>query len=208
MEDRERLLRTLKFFGLILLFITGYIVLKGSRYCQLAGYFAYMSVACTVIPLPTPPYVIAMGKVFHPVIVATVGAVGNCIAAIVEYYFITWLFNRSAILSKVEANKIFIKFSRFFKKAAFLCLIFTGFTPIPFEPFRLAAIAAKYPMTKYLAAVFIGRSARYYLIALLGYVYQISTLYLIVLMLVMLIVPIISSLKSRSVSQEEIVTEN
>ena len=42
----------------------GYLILRGSRYSQLMGYFAYMSVACALIPLPTPPYVIALGRFF------------------------------------------------------------------------------------------------------------------------------------------------
>ena len=83
-----------RFTGLGVVFSIGlgYLFFTGGRHSQLLGYFAYMSIACTLIPLPTPPYVIALGEVFHPGIVALVGAIGNCLAALVEYYSITWFF--------------------------------------------------------------------------------------------------------------------
>ena len=74
----------------------GYLILRGSRYSQLMGYFAYMSVACALIPLPTPPYVIALGKVFQPGIVAFVGVVANCLATLAKYHIIAWLFSKTA----------------------------------------------------------------------------------------------------------------
>lgn len=169
----------------------GYLILTGSRYSQLVGYFAYMSFACTLIPLPTPPYVIALGKVFHPGGVAFVGAIANCLAALAEYYVIAWLFSKTTLQQQVETNRIFQRFARFFQSAALACLIFTGVTPIPFEPFRLAAILIRYNVPKYLLAVFIGRFIRYYLIALIGYLYPISNRYLIVMLIVLIVIPVI-----------------
>ena len=48
-----------------------------------------------LIPLPTPPYAIALGKVFHPGIVAFVGAVANRLAALAKYHIIAWLLSRT-----------------------------------------------------------------------------------------------------------------
>lgn len=170
----------------------GYLILTGSRYSQLMGYFAYMSLACALIPLPTPPYVIALGKVFHPGIVAVVGAVANCLAALVEYYVIIWFFSKTTLQQRVETNPIFQRFAYYFQRATFACLIFTGFTPLPFEPFRLAAIVIRYNVPKYLLAVFVGRSIRYYLIALIGHTYPIPNRYLIVMLIVLIAFPMIS----------------
>ena len=169
----------------------GYLVLTGSRYSQLIGYFAYMSFACTLIPLPTPPYVIALGKVFQPGIVACVGAVANCLAALAEYYLITWLFSKTTLQQRVETNRIFQRFSHYFQRAAFACLIFTGVTPIPFEPFRLAAILIRYNVPKYLLAVFIGRFIRYYLVALIGHFYSIPNRYLIAMVIALIMISVI-----------------
>lgn len=189
--------------GIILSLALGYLFLKGSRYSQLIGFFGYMSVACTLVPLPTPPYVIALGKVFHPSIVALAGAVGNVIAAFVEYQLLLWLFSRTELQQRVETNHIFRRFSHYFRRMAFVCLIFTGFTPIPFEPFRFAAILARYNLPRYLLAVLLGRFPRYYLIALIGDQFQIPTRYLVILLIVSLIIPIVGMLIKRHTSVDD-----
>ena len=169
-----------------------------------------MSVACTLIPLPTPPYVIALGKVFDPGIVALIGAIGNCIAAFAEYRSLLWLFSKTELQQRVEANRIFQRFSYYFQRMAFVCLVFTGFTPIPFEPFRFAAILARYNLSLYLLAVFLGRFPRYYLIALIGEQFQIPTRYLIILLIILLIIPVIGMLIKHQTSgdKEKPTTDN
>ncbi len=186
----------------------GYLFLNGSRYSQLIGFFGYMSVACTLLPLPTPPYVIALGKAFDPSIVALIGAIGNCIAACVEYYLLIWFFSKTKLQQSVENNRIFQKFSDYFRRAAFMCLIFTGFTPIPFEPFRFAAILAGYNLWLYLLAVLLGRFPRYYLIAVIGDQFQIPTHYLIILLIILFIVLISGMLIERYTSNDDGKTEH
>ena len=186
--------------GILLSLSLGYLFLTGSHYSQLVGFFGYMSVACTLIPLPTPPYAIALGKVFHPGIVALTGAVGNCIAAFVEYRLLLRLFSKTELQQRVEANRIFQRFSDYFHRMAFVCLVFTGFTPIPFEPFRFAAILTRHNLSLYLLAVLLGRFPRYYLIALIGDRFQIPTHYLITLLIGLLVIPIIGMLIKRQTS--------
>ena len=188
--------------GISLPLALGYLFLEESRYSQLIGFFGYMSVACTIIPLPTPPYAIALGKVFDPLIVALIGAVGNCIAAFVEYHFLLWFFSKTELQQRVESNRIFQRLSEYFRRMAFACLIFTAFTPIPFEPFRFAAILVRYNLTLYLLAVLLGRFPRYYLMALLGDQFQVPMLYLIILLVVLLIIPIIGMLIKRWTSAD------
>ena len=196
--------------GISLSLALGYLFLAGSRYSQLLGFFGYMSVACTLIPLPTPPYVIALGKVFDPAIVALAGAIGNCIAAFVEYQLLLWICSKTELQQRVETNRIFQRFSYYFRRMAFVCLVFTGFTPIPFEPFRFAAILTRYNLSLYLLAVLLGRFPRYYLIALIGHQFQIPTRYLIILLIVSLVIPIIGMLIKHHSSggNEKPTTEN
>ncbi len=188
--------------GISLSLALGYLFLEGSRYSQLLGFFGYMSVACTIIPLPTPPYVIALGKVFDPVLVALAGSVGNCIAAFVEYRLLLWIFSKTELQSRLETSRIFQRFSYYFRRMAFVCLIFTGFTPIPFEPFRFAAILAGYNLTLYLLAVLLGRFPRYYLMALLGDRFQIPTHYLIILLILLITIPVVGMLVRRYTSAD------
>jgi len=88
MKNKQIYLVITRISILLLSIFVGYLYLSGGRYSQLVGYFIYMSIACTFIPLPTPPYVIGMGKNFHPGIVGLAGAFGNCLAGFIEYRFI------------------------------------------------------------------------------------------------------------------------
>jgi uncharacterized membrane protein YdjX (TVP38/TMEM64 family) len=134
-----------------------------------------------------------MGKIFHPLFVALVGSIGSCIAAFLEYHFITWLFSKTELHHKIEANKYFQKIKNFFNKAAFSCITFTAFLPIPFDPVRFAAILTHYMLPRYLLAIFIGKYPRYYLLAFLGESFQISNRILILMLIVMVLVTIITT---------------
>ena len=164
---------------------------------KLAGFFLYMCLACTVVPLPTPPYVIALGVVFDPFVVALVGAAGNIIAAGVEYKVLLWLSSKPKIDKRIHANKTYRAFERFYRRAAFLCLVVSGFTPIPFEPFRLAAIVSRYPLGRYLLAIFCGRFPRYYVVAWLGQTLPITDWHVVALTAVLLLVVVVGVVVER-----------
>ena len=191
--SKEQALTTLRIISFLLIIAVGYLILKGSHYSKLAGFFVYMSAACSVLPLPTPPYVIGMGKIFNPYLIALLGAFGNSIAAFLEYHFISWLFSRNELQQKIEANKFFQRLTIFFNRAAFPCIVFTGFSPLPVDPFRFTAILTRYFMPKYLLAMFIGKYLRYYLLALLGDSFQIHNRYLVIMLLLLVVFPIVTA---------------
>jgi len=190
-ENRKFKLKLLRIIGFFLMIIVGYLFLKGNHYSKLAGYFVYMSAACSILPLPSPPYVIGIGKIFNPWLIAFLGAFGNIIAAFFEYYFIGWLFSQTELQQKVEANKFFQRFADLFNRAGFSCLLFTGFAPIPLDPFHFTAILTRYSIPKYLLAIFIGRYPRYYLLALVGDSFQIDNRYLIIMLVALVLVPVV-----------------
>ncbi len=127
----------------------------------LAGYFLYMAVSNTILPLPTPPAVLAAGAAFGAVTAALAGGVANCIGATVDYYI-------GRILPHGEAERRLKPVLERFRRHAFAIIIFAGFTPFVFDPFRLAAGYVRYSLLKYWLAVFIGRTSRYFILAWLG----------------------------------------
>ena len=189
--SRNKVLNLLRIIGFILTIIVGYLFLKGNHYSKVVGYFVYMSASCSILPLPTPPYVIGMGKIFNPWLIAFLGALGNSFAAFFEYYLMTWLFSRSELQQKIEANKYFQRLVNIFNRAAFPCIVFTGFSPLPLDPFRFTAILTRYSIPKYLLAMFVGKYLRYYLLALLGDSFQIHNRYLFIMLLSLVLIPII-----------------
>lgn len=71
--------------------------------------------------------------------------------------------------SKKRADKI----RGIFKKYGFWAIVVGCITPppVPISPFFIAPGIAKYPLRKFFAAVALGRSARYFLVAYLGSIY-------------------------------------
>ena len=78
-----------------------------------------------------------------------------------------------------------------FKKVAFLSLVASGFLIfIPFDPFKFFAATARYNKFKYVAAIFIGRAPRYYLLALLGEEMRISPVLMSLIFLILAAIPL------------------
>lgn len=150
----------------------------------LFGYFLYMCFACQFFPIPTLPPIAFTAKVFHPVLVSVVGALGTCVANLNDYAILGWLFQHKRV-KKVRDLTTYRKLLTFFDKYAFLTLSAASFLPIPIDVIRLLAISRGYSYVKYIAGTFVGRVPRYLLIAYLGK--ELPTKYILVIFGVSLI---------------------
>lgn len=133
----------------------------------LYDYFLYMSVACQFFPIPTLPPIAFTAKVFHPILVSAVGALGTCVANMNDYAILGWLFHHHRV-KKIRDIQTYRKLLGFFDRYAFLTLSIAAFLPFPIDVIRMLAISRAYPYPKYLCAAFVGRFPRYLLIAYLG----------------------------------------
>lgn len=133
----------------------------------LFDYFLYMSVACQFFPIPTLPPIAFVAKVFHPIVVTLVGALGTCIANLNDYAILGWLFRHKRV-KKVREVQAYRKLLTFFDRYAFLTLSAAAFLPIPIDVIRMLAISRAYSFWKYILATFVGRFPRYLILAYLG----------------------------------------
>ena len=133
----------------------------------LYDYFLYMSVACQFFPVPTLPPIAFTAKVYPPVLVAFVGALGTVIAYVIDYGILGWLFRHHRV-KKVRDMHLYRKLLKFFDKYAFLTVSAAAFLPIPIDVIRWLAISRAYNYWKYLAAAFVGRFPRYLILAYVG----------------------------------------
>jgi membrane protein YqaA with SNARE-associated domain len=133
----------------------------------LYDYFLYMSVACQFFPIPTLPSIAFTAKVYPPVLVAFVGALGTVVAYVIDYGILGWLFRHQRV-KKVRDIHLYRKLLKFFDKYAFLTVSAAAFLPIPVDVVRLLAISRAYNYWKYLAAAFVGRFPRYLILAYVG----------------------------------------
>jgi membrane protein YqaA with SNARE-associated domain len=133
----------------------------------LFGYFIYMCLACQFFPIPTLPPIAFIAKIFDPLLVAFLGALGTCVANLNDYVILGWLFRHKKV-RKIRDISTYRKLLSFFDRYAFITLSVASFLPIPIDVIRLLAISRAYSFSKYVAAAFVGRFPRYLIIAYLG----------------------------------------
>ena len=152
----------------------------------IAGMMFYLSLCCTVCPLPTTWLILAVGsggalaqligpdwaQAMHSVIggwakvviVAVLGGLATTVANLNEYHIFTFLL-RYRHVSKVRQTRLYNWAAKWYSKEPFLLLMVFCFIPIPVDVVRWLAISHRYPRTKFFAANILGRGGRYALMA-------------------------------------------
>lgn len=141
--------------------------------------FFYSIPANTAISVfPHEPVLIYYGTFANLWISAAVATVGTMVAGYLDHRVFVPILN----YKKITAYKK----SRFYRKAAhylmrypFATLLVTGYTPIPFFPFKFLAFSIHYPLHRYLAALALARFPRYATLAWVGLAFGIPKTVLI-----------------------------
>ena len=143
--------------------------------------------------IPYDPAVIFFARFHAPLIIAFVGVAGILASEIINYTCFEYIVDQK-FFDKILKHKFIVKLTRLFNKAPFWTMLIVAFTPVPIYPFRFLVVMARFPLLKYLFALFIGRLPRLYLIALFGhhvdlpgYVYLIIFIALSLLMYIPLV---------------------
>ena len=138
-------------------------------------------IPCQLISLPVEPYQLYVSKFHDAWTVTLILTVACTVGGVMDYWLFEPLLHHGAVKPHYENNRLFKTALKYFQKAPFLTLTFTGYTPVPFFPFKLLAIAAGYPMRNYVAALLLARIPRYYLVSYVGYMLQPPTWTLVAL---------------------------
>jgi membrane protein YqaA with SNARE-associated domain len=163
-------------FGLVLAVAAGVYFATGRETTAggAALLFAYLSVACTFLPLPTTWIVIwaaspadGGGLGIHPLLVATVAALGTAAANMHDYYLLTFLY-RYRPVQRVRATALYRKVAAWYNRAPFGTLAAASFLPIPIDFVRLLAISEGYSRRRFAVGSLVGRWPRYLLFAVLA----------------------------------------
>jgi membrane protein YqaA with SNARE-associated domain len=148
--------------------VTSILILRGfesNSYLYLAFYSVPANTAISLFP--HEPVLIYFGKVGELIPTALWASAGTLVAGIMDHTVFVPVLNHANIAAYKE-KKFYRKVMRYFLKRPFIALVVTGFTPIPFFPFKFLAFSIGYPMWKYVTALLVARFPRYYLYALLG----------------------------------------
>lgn len=173
------------------------VIVRSDHTIDLLFYFTYMAVACTFLPLPTPPMVMAYGQKFDPVLIALLGGIAFCISALIDYSLVTLVFRYEKI-ARIKETKLYCKVERLFNKYTFVSLVVAAFTPIPLEPVKVVACASRYNKVRFILACFVGRTPRYYLLAKSQSILPIPRIYLYVSIIVLVAIEAIRRMIKRS----------
>jgi len=137
--------------------------------------------------VPHEPVFLYLSKYHSPVMVTLVAIIGTLLTEMLNYSVIKYIVDLKKF-EKIDQTKFLKKVIDTFDRAPFFALWVAGFTPVPFYPFRFLVVFAKYPLTKYILAVFLSRTPRFYLLALIGGAFKIPNLWLLIIFIVLIIV--------------------
>ena len=135
--------------------------------------------------VPHEPILIYFGKFYAPFTVAIVAIIGTLMTEALNYSAFKYITD-TQIFQKIRYKKAVNKTIELFQKSPFLAIWIAAFTPIPFYPFRFLVVLAHYPLARYLLALFLSRTPRFYILAYLGHTINIPDYLLVVLFVVLI----------------------
>ena len=150
-------------------------------------YLAFYSIpANTAISLfPHEPVLLYFGTVGGILPAALVATAGTVVAGYLDHTVFVPILNHEKIIAYKEKN-LYRTGIRYFKRWPFATLLVTGFSPIPFLPFKVLSFSIHYPMGKYILTLALARFPRYLLLAWAGAALNIPNWLIILLFVVMI----------------------
>jgi membrane protein YqaA with SNARE-associated domain len=150
------------------------------RWPSVAGLVGFLGVTLfmsgplsVVLPAGFEPMLMLTGRIYPPLLVALVGAVGNVYMDYINYHLFGAAINHPRLAN--ARNSRFVRWLlALFQRSPFLAVWLCVWSPIPdWIPSTLAPLS-RYSMRKYLFATFLGRFPRNWFFAALGLVVPVS----------------------------------
>lgn len=146
--------------------------------------FFYSIPANTAISLfPHEPVLIYYGQFANLWISAAAATGGTLLAGYLDHRVFVPVLNYKKIAS-YKKSRFYRSSTDIFMRYPFATLVVTGFTPIPFFPFKFLCFSIHYPLYRYLSALTVARYPRYFVLAWVGATFGIPTWILIASVLV------------------------
>ena len=153
--------------------------------------------------VPHEPVLLYFGRFHKPLTVALVAVVGTVFAEAINYSVFRFVADIN-FFKKINSTKMITRIVELFSRFQFAAILVAGFTPIPFYPIRFLVVMSHYPILKYLAAVFLSRAPRFYILAQIGYTIKIPDYALIVLFIILVITTNITIIRNLLKKDKEI----
>lgn len=145
----------------------------GNKKYSSAALFALAFAESSFFPIPPDVLQIALSvsKPKKSFFYALISSIGSVLGGIFGYFIGLFLFDSIGvfIVNTLGYQAQFQAVGKFYNSYAFLAILTAAFTPIPYKVFTIAAGFWKIGLLPLIAASAIGRSARFFLVALLIY---------------------------------------
>lgn len=136
--------------------------------------------------VPHEPVILYFAKFYAPLTVALVTAAGTLLTETLNYSVFQYVADLK-VFQTFRERKSVRKVVALFNKAPFFAIWIAALTPIPFYPFRFLVVLARYPLAKYLLALSLSRTPRFFLLALAGHAIPIPDSVLIGLFILLIV---------------------
>jgi membrane protein YqaA with SNARE-associated domain len=156
--------------------------------------------------VPHEPILIYFGKFYAPLTVAAVAIVSTLMTEALNYSAFKYITD-TQIFQKIRHKKTVNKIIQLFQRSPFLAIWIAGFTPVPFYPFRFLVVLARYPLFRYILALLLSRTPRFYILAYLGHAIDIPD-YLLIVLFVILIASINVNFLRKTLKKSKAKKEN
>jgi membrane protein YqaA with SNARE-associated domain len=147
-----------------------------------------------IATVPHEPALLFFGKFYSALTVALVAIPSTLMTEMLNYSVFKYIIDLK-IFRKVLERKGVQTIIQFFNKAPFLTIWVAGITPIPFYPIRFLVVLARYPLWKYILAVFLSRFPRFLFLSYIGYKIKIPDYLLAILFFLLILAANISILR-------------
>ena len=145
-----------------------------------------------LLPATYEPILMLMGRVYDPLLVATVGMIG-----IMYIEFLNYTLYRAALhhphAHRLRESRVVRAVVALFDRSPFFAVWLCSWSPLPHWAARAAGGVARYPTHRFLLATFLGRMPRLWFFAALGEILPIPTVFLIGLTITMIVIAVIVS---------------
>jgi len=192
--------------GFILILLIGWLsskTLHNSKNLWVLFFYSFPSQFLIAI-VPHEPVFFYFSKFYAPLVVTIVSVSSTILTEILNYSAFKFVVDLKSF-QKFKYGGFVQKLVKYFNKAPFTALWIAGFTPVPFYPFRFLVVLAHYSLAKYILAVFLSRTPRFFLLAILGYAIKIPDYLLIAIFIGLIIIanyPIIKNLVNKNRNQK------
>ena len=178
----------------VVFLVTRYLI---PQYSKLFLLFLYSIPGQFIVAfIPHEPIIFYFSKYFSPLSVTLVTLLGTLFAEYLNYMLVKLFFTIPRV-DDLRKHKTFKTATYYFLRMPFVSLIIAALTPVPFYTFRVIAPASEYSLTKYLMALIVGRTPRFYILAYFGYSIPLSNEIIIVFFILLLAVSMLYWFKRK-----------